>query len=93
MVFDELEDVSEIPVRTEDEHMATNLSTVTGTVTAGVEHQCLLLDGYLLVGGDRTVIKAGVRVVVTGRVVPDMVTSCQQGIPFVVTSVRPDAEP
>ena len=71
--------------------MATNLRTLTGTVSAGVEHGCLLLDGHLLVGGDRGVIRAGARVTVTGRVVPDLVTTCQQGVPFVVTSARPAA--
>ena len=69
--------------------MATNLRTLTGTVAAGVEHGCLLLDGYLLVGGDRAVIRAGARLTVTGRVVPDLITTCQQGTPFVVTSARP----
>jgi hypothetical protein len=84
-----MEGVARTPVRKEDEHMATKLRTLTGTITAGVEHRCLLLDGYLLVGGDRTVIRAGARVTVTGRIVPDLVTTCQQGIPFMVTSVEP----
>jgi hypothetical protein len=70
--------------------MAADLRTLTGIVTAGVEHQCLLLDGYLLVGGDRTVIRAGARLTVTGRIVPDLVTTCQQGTPFVVTYARPE---
>ncbi len=69
--------------------MATNQCTLTGTVTAGVEHGCLLLDGYLLVGGDPTVIHAGAQITVTGRVVPDLVTTCQQGTPLVVLSARP----
>ncbi|WP_374272827.1 hypothetical protein [Actinoplanes sp. M2I2] len=72
--------------------MATNLRTLTGTVTAGVEPGCLLLDGYLLVGGDRTVVRAGLRITVTGRVVPDLVTTCQQGTPLVVTSAQPAAD-
>ena len=37
---------------------------------AGVEPNCLLLDGYLLVGGPRDVLNAGARVTVTGRVSP-----------------------
>ena len=41
---------------------------LTGTITAGVEPNCLLLDGYLLVGGPRDVLTAGTRVTVTGRV-------------------------
>jgi hypothetical protein len=69
--------------------VATNLRTLTGTVTAGVEHGCLLLDGYLLVGGDRAIIRAGARVTVTGRVVPGLITTCQQGTPMVVTSAQP----
>ena len=92
MFIDGPEDAVRIPVRKEDEHMATNLRTLTGTITAGAEHQCLLLDGYLLVGGDRAVIRAGVRVTVTGRVVPDLVTTCQQGVPLVVISSRPAVE-
>ncbi|WP_143134059.1 hypothetical protein [Actinoplanes philippinensis] len=64
------------------------MHTLTGIVTAGVEHRCLLLGEYLLVGGDRTVIRAGARLAVTGRKVPDLVTTCQQGTPFVVTSAR-----
>ncbi|MBB4693526.1 hypothetical protein BKA14_003674 [Actinoplanes abujensis] len=72
--------------------MTAKVRTLTGTVTAGAEHQCLLLEGYLLVGGDRAVIRAGARLTVTGRVVPDLVTTCQQGIPLVVTSVRSATE-
>ena len=91
MFVDGPEGVARIPVRKDDEHMATNLRTLTGTITAGAEHQCLLLDGYLLVGGDRAVIRAGARVTVTGRVVPDLITTCQQGTPLMVTSVQPAA--
>ncbi len=79
----------DILVRTEDGQVTAKTCTLTGTVTAGVEHQCLLLDGYLLVGGDRTLIRAGAHLTVTGRVVPDLVTTCQQGTPLVVTSARP----
>ncbi|BCJ66423.1 hypothetical protein GCM10009779_55380 [Polymorphospora rubra] len=64
------------------------LMTLTGTVTAGVEPGCFLLDGYLLVGGTPTV-RAGARVTVTGRVQADMMTTCQQGTPFVVETVEP----
>lgn len=69
--------------------MAINPHTLTGTVTAGVEPGCLLLDGYLLVGGDPGVIRAGARITVTGRVVADLMTTCQQGTPFVVRSAEP----
>ncbi|MEV0156203.1 hypothetical protein AB0H57_21085 [Micromonospora sp. NPDC050686] len=58
--------------------------TLTGTVAAGVEPNCLLLDGYLLVGGPRDVLRPGAKVTVEGRVQPDMMTTCQQGTPFVV---------
>jgi hypothetical protein len=76
-------------VRKENGQVTANLCTLTGTVTAGVEHGCLLLGDYLLVGGDRAVIRAGAHLTVTGRVVPDLVTTCQQGTPLVVTSARP----
>ncbi|MET7880370.1 hypothetical protein [Micromonospora profundi] len=61
---------------------------LTGTVTAGVEPNCLLLDGYLLIGGPRDVLAAGSRVTVTGRVEAGMMTTCQQGTPFVVEGAR-----
>ncbi|MEH1167621.1 hypothetical protein V6V47_19770 [Micromonospora sp. CPCC 205539] len=57
---------------------------ITGTIASGVEPNCLLLDGYLLLGGPRDVLAAGARVTVTGRVEPGMMTTCQQGTPFVV---------
>ncbi|MFC6014909.1 hypothetical protein ACFP2T_01690 [Plantactinospora solaniradicis] len=61
-------------------------TTLSGTVQAGVEANCFLLDGYLLVGGPREVITAGARVTVTGEVRAGLMTTCQQGIPFVVQS-------
>jgi hypothetical protein len=64
-------------------------TSLTGTVEAGVEPNCFLLDGNLLVGAPRGALKAGARVTVTGHPQPDMVTTCQQGTPFVVESVRP----
>jgi hypothetical protein len=68
--------------------------TVTGTVTAGVEPGCLLLDAgaggpYLLVGGDRSVLSPGRRVAVTGRVDHSLLSTCQQGEPLVVRSIEP----
>jgi hypothetical protein len=63
--------------------------TVTGTVAEGVEPGCLLLDGYLLVGGDRSQLPPGARVVVTGRVDRSLLSTCQQGIPLVVASIEP----
>ncbi|MGC9668123.1 hypothetical protein ACNTMW_16400 [Planosporangium sp. 12N6] len=64
-------------------------TTLTGTVTAGVEPNCLLLSGYLLVGGPREQLRDGARVTVTGRVQAGLMTTCQQGTPFVVESVQP----
>ncbi len=59
-------------------------ATLTGTVQAGVESGCLLLDGYLLVGGPRAVLVPGASVLVTGKIQSDLVTTCQQGVPFLV---------
>jgi hypothetical protein len=69
--------------------------TVTGTVTAGVEPGCLMLNGskgpyLLIVTGDMTkTVKVGTSVSVTGQAKPGMITTCQQGTPFVVTKVNP----
>lgn len=63
--------------------------TLTGTIVAGVEPNCLLLDNYLLVGGPPEVLKSGKRVTVTGRVQADVMTTCQQGTPFMVESAKP----
>jgi hypothetical protein len=67
--------------------------TVTGTVTEGVEPNCLLLDAgggqrYLLVGGDRAKLRAGSRVAVTGRVDQGLLSTCQQGEPLVVSAIE-----
>ncbi|MEV0430185.1 hypothetical protein [Micromonospora sp. NPDC050495] len=62
--------------------------TLTGVVEAGVEPNCLLIGGNLLVGGPRDVLKPGTRVVVTGHPQPGLMTTCQQGTPFVVESAR-----
>lgn len=67
--------------------------TITGTVVAGVEEGCLLLStqagDHLLLGGDPAVVRPGARLVVTGRPDPSVLTTCQQGAPFRVTSARP----
>ncbi|MEH0931911.1 hypothetical protein [Micromonospora sp. CPCC 205558] len=63
-------------------------TTLSGTVQGGVEPGCVLLDGYLLLGGPREVLTPGTRVEVTGRVEPGMMTTCQQGTPFVVTAAQ-----
>lgn len=62
--------------------------TVTGTVEAGVESGCLLIDGYLLVGAP-TEVRAGTAWTVTGRVDRSVMTTCQQGVPVVVESAEP----
>jgi hypothetical protein len=67
--------------------------TVVGTVTEGVEPGCLLLaatDGgqFLLVGGERAELRAGRRVAVTGRVDHGLLSTCQQGEPLVVASIK-----
>ncbi|MEV0805085.1 hypothetical protein [Micromonospora sp. NPDC050200] len=63
-------------------------TTITGTVQPGVEPNCLLVDGYQLIGGPRDVLTVGARVTVTGQPQPDMMTTCQQGTPFVVESAK-----
>ncbi|GAA0475081.1 hypothetical protein Ade02nite_41090 [Paractinoplanes deccanensis] len=69
--------------------------TITGTVTAGVEPNCLLLSdstgSYLLVFDDaamRQDAQVGRKVTVVGRAAEGMMSTCQQGTPFVVTSIR-----
>ena len=58
--------------------------TLTGVPTAGVEPNCWLLDGYLLVGGPPELIASGQRLTVVGVPAPDLVTTCQQGDPLQV---------
>jgi hypothetical protein len=69
--------------------------TITGTVSAGVESGCLILQGsqsqHLLVFDDpglRAEAKIGATITVTGRAEPALATTCQQGVPFIVTAVR-----
>jgi hypothetical protein len=65
--------------------------TLTGTITAGVEPNCLLLEDHLLIISDaklKAAATTGATVTVTGRVEPGMMTTCQQGTPLVVTSLR-----
>jgi hypothetical protein len=81
----------DLPTPTSNRIKGARTVTVTGTVQRGVELSCLLLDNYLLLGGPRDALRPGRTVTVTGRVVPDMVTTCQQGIPLVVARVTPAA--
>jgi hypothetical protein len=69
--------------------------TITGTVVAGVEPGCLLLQdakgSHLLVFDDKAMraqAPEGSKITVTGTAKPGMMTTCQQGIPFIVTSVK-----
>ena len=74
---------------------ATGAQTITGTVTAGVEPNCLVLTAgdasYQLVFDDpamRSDAPAGKKVTLVGRAEPGMMSTCQQGVPFIVTAVR-----
>ena len=65
---------------------------VTGTLAEGVERGCLLLhpaDGgeALLLLGATTGLTPGATVTVRGAREPDVMTTCQQGVPFRVTEV------
>ena len=66
--------------------------TLTGTIEAGVESGCLVLrtEGkmYSLFGGDPSIMVAGKQVEVTGHETPDVMSFCQQGVPFQVESAR-----
>jgi hypothetical protein len=67
--------------------------TLRGTPAEGVEAGCVVMtadDGkvYLLLGGDPSVIRSGSRIEVEALIQPDLMTTCQQGIPAVVTSAR-----
>lgn len=69
----------------------TGAKTLTGTISAGVEPNCLLLDDHLLIFDDaalKATAKVGATVTVTGSAKPGMMTTCQQGTPFVVTAIR-----
>jgi hypothetical protein len=66
--------------------------TATGTVVAGIEPGCMVLhtdqgQNYLLVGGDRGKLREGARVQVRGRLLRELVSTCQQGLPLQVASV------
>lgn len=67
--------------------------TLTGTVEAGVQLNCLVLrhDGrlYLLAGGDPAVVKPAARVTVRGTPMPEAPSFCMQGMVFRVTSAQP----
>jgi hypothetical protein len=69
--------------------------TITGTVTAGVEPGCLLLadssGSHLLIFDDpamRADAPVGSKVKINGKSDPGMMSTCQQGVPFIVVSVE-----
>lgn len=65
--------------------------TLTGTIIAGVEPNCLLLEDHLLIISDaklQSAAKAGATVTVTGQAAQGMMTTCQQGTPFLVATLR-----
>ncbi|MCO8277212.1 hypothetical protein M1L60_42215 [Actinoplanes sp. TRM 88003] len=69
--------------------------TITGTVTAGVEPNCLLLSddkgSHLLIFDDpamRADAAVGSKVKIVGNAQPNMMSTCQQGVPFIVVSVE-----
>ena len=70
--------------------------TIYGIAHPGEKPGCVILTAtdnrvYLLLGGDRQIITAGGQLAVTGHVVPGLLNAeCRDGIPFEVSSVRPD---
>jgi hypothetical protein len=67
---------------------------VRGTVRAGVEAGCLLLDGqnnhaYLLLDGAKRQLRVGARVEVVGQPVDQVASFCGEGSVLSVVSVRP----
>jgi hypothetical protein len=68
---------------------------ISGTVSAGVEPHCLILRDaaglHSLYFDDESLkplAPAGARVTLVGHSEPGMMTTCQQGKPFIVTEVR-----
>ena len=73
---------------------AAKLITVVGTVSQGVEAGCLILtatDGrpYQLLAVNPTTLPKTRLIRVTGYLRPDILTTCQQGSPLLVTQVAP----
>jgi hypothetical protein len=67
--------------------------TLRGAASDGVEAGCIVFqadDGnvYQLLGGDRELILSSARLEVSVLIQPDLMTTCQQGIPAQVLSVR-----
>jgi hypothetical protein len=85
--------VTPLPPTTPEKSAPAGELTMTGLVEAGVERGCLLMaygdKKYLLMGGDPNIVKAGLRVTVTGRPAPQLLSYCQQGEPFQVSEAHP----
>ncbi|UQU63569.1 hypothetical protein COUCH_31910 [Couchioplanes caeruleus] len=82
---------SAVPTEETSTPVDTSTRTISGTISAGVEPGCLMLDDNLLIIRDeklRPAAKDGASVTVTGRSQPGTMTTCMQGTPFVVTSIR-----
>jgi hypothetical protein len=67
--------------------------TIRGEVAKGVEAGCMMLKtdngrAYLLIFDGSTLITEGARLEAVGRPNPDLMTTCQQGIPFQVSRLR-----
>lgn len=67
--------------------------TISGTVEAGVESGCLVLEHEGTVYGifgdfDTSVVYAGAQVTLQGNVDDGMMSTCQQGTPFVVEDAQ-----
>jgi hypothetical protein len=67
------------------------LRTIRGTIQPGVESGCLILSTdegvFQLVGAPTAGLKAGMTVEVSGTPDDTIVTTCQQGTPFVVVKM------
>ncbi|MDN3240146.1 hypothetical protein [Glycomyces tritici] len=68
--------------------------TISGTIEAGVESGCLVLEHEGTVYGifgnfDSSVVYAGATVTLQGKVDDGMMSTCQQGTPFVVEDAQP----
>lgn len=82
---------SATPSRTPPTSTAADI-TLHGTITQGAEPSCKLITDqkveYLLLAADSVVIPpVGSGAVVTGHVEHGIMTHCQQGIPFAVTTI------
>ncbi|TDE10924.1 hypothetical protein E1269_10605 [Jiangella asiatica] len=66
-----------------------DVGELTGVPERGVESGCWLLDGYLLLGADETLLASGQPLRITGHVEHDVLTTCQQGTPFRVENAVP----